>query len=1317
MVRPKRVLSFMSEWGGTQNRKTASTSTPTPTSASPIPPSPSAKQATALANPASSGSLDNFEYSPGARPGQDSRPSSRPMSMIQTYQPPVMEVSQDTLPELQRIFTFLNSHSNKLYQEGYFLKFHDTDTRGRPAPDRVWQECFAQLVGTILSLWDASELDKVGSEAEVLPTFINLTDAAIHMMPSMVLSDGKKLDNILSVSTAASNKFLFHFNSFNSLTQWTAGIRLAMYEHTTLQEAYTGALIAGKGRQLNNIRVILDRQRAKHEDWARVRFGAGTPWRRCWCVVSPPDDKEYAKLQKSQKKANIYNRSPVVLKGDIKFYDTKKITKKTRPIATVKEAYSCYAIYPQSKPLIDQSTLVKIEGQITIHSNPESVTEGFVFVMPESHPAVSGFEILLRYLFPVFDTFSLYGRPAKLIADVLDSRGLMFAMPPDRRYGYLDLWDVVSLIHNEGSSKWSERQWRKELKNLTSTRMNTAPSRNNSRAGSRRNTISRASLPPSHSGNLRFEERGIVRSHPSTRQASPNRSTEFEIAGPRRVDSAPPAGGFVTPRHQRSVSETNGYKQYQSETPSRLAHGISADSGFDSPPPPPPHQTLGGVAVYDSPVDGQTPSPDGRDLPEPRLAASLPPQGHVATPPLFAHAPSQKPPVQPYLPSAKPNPQMDTATLHQMADATNAPLPADFAVAGAAAALRGQENQAGRRSGDYDQWVENRHHAQTNANGGGYQPDQYSQNTTGSRSGQSGNRLPTIPASPYVEHSEFIESPVVYQPTAPPVPEHSVLPASQPNVDVAFRQRPGSSSSSQIHRKPVPGRSPPPSREAYDNRSIASSSLGSLRNNIIDPEALDSLNNADSPPLPRHPSQSSSRYSDDAISTSTPDYASTISEEVKPRKLPGRREDRPRSGVLKFVGTDSSSKPDVVVGDTHYKSDTTQPTTSTDIPTIDFGPTYNLNPAGKRPGTSGTMTQAAQDNSFSRSKENFAISQESKQSYSGRTTPIAATHMRSSSSSPQASDARSIMWQPGMASQNQSSDRQKLDPEEWVQQRASMAGPYQSPPPVYPQGRSTSRTPPPMARAQSGDWAHLQRTPEAMPGRPPSRPLSRPVSRGAGTLLDQRPTSLSAREIEQVARVTGTPLLDLKQNPKHKQKPSAEGLTAYIDHREKEKAAAKANRHTPAMQAEIDRRLMATQQRQMLEMQQQQMLEMQQQQMAMAQAQSNYTPSMMGTPQGLAPGFAYSSPAQMQQMYGQPGYFPQPSPVMSQGLQQPWGTPSPSQMQGPYFAAQQQQQQPPMQMQQPQQQPAVQPYGASFDQAQAAARYSHQQAQQPHRRG
>jgi CCR4-NOT transcriptional complex subunit CAF120 len=64
----------------------------------------------------------------GERP-QEYRSSSRPMSMVQTYQPPLMDVTQDTLPELQPIFTYLNSHGNKLYQEGYFLKLDDQNSR------------------------------------------------------------------------------------------------------------------------------------------------------------------------------------------------------------------------------------------------------------------------------------------------------------------------------------------------------------------------------------------------------------------------------------------------------------------------------------------------------------------------------------------------------------------------------------------------------------------------------------------------------------------------------------------------------------------------------------------------------------------------------------------------------------------------------------------------------------------------------------------------------------------------------------------------------------------------------------------------------------------------------------------------------------------------------------------------------------------------------------------------------------------------------------------------------------------------------------
>ncbi len=63
----------------------------------------------------------------------------------------------------------------------------DVHTGGKPNPDRTWTECFAQLVGTVLSLWDAAELDAAGEDGEVLPKFINLTDASIKMVRGPVL--------------------------------------------------------------------------------------------------------------------------------------------------------------------------------------------------------------------------------------------------------------------------------------------------------------------------------------------------------------------------------------------------------------------------------------------------------------------------------------------------------------------------------------------------------------------------------------------------------------------------------------------------------------------------------------------------------------------------------------------------------------------------------------------------------------------------------------------------------------------------------------------------------------------------------------------------------------------------------------------------------------------------------------------------------------------------------------------------------------------------------------------------------------------------
>lgn len=56
---------------------------------------------------------------------------------------------------------------------------------GRPCADRQWVECYAQLIGTVLSLWDAAALDAAGG-AEVPANFINLADGSIKMVSDVL---------------------------------------------------------------------------------------------------------------------------------------------------------------------------------------------------------------------------------------------------------------------------------------------------------------------------------------------------------------------------------------------------------------------------------------------------------------------------------------------------------------------------------------------------------------------------------------------------------------------------------------------------------------------------------------------------------------------------------------------------------------------------------------------------------------------------------------------------------------------------------------------------------------------------------------------------------------------------------------------------------------------------------------------------------------------------------------------------------------------------------------------------------------------------
>lgn len=1215
---------------------------------------------------------------------------------MQSYNPPQVDVANDTPPELQPIFSYLNSHTNKLYQEGYFLKLHDLDSRGRPSADRNWNECFAQLIGTVLSLWDAAALDVAGADGEVVPTFINLSDASIKMIESLPMNgaQGGNLQNVLSISTAANNRYLLHFNSLGSLTQWTAGIRLAMFEHATLQEAYTGSLIAGKGRTLNGIKQIMTRTQFAYDDWARVRFGAGTPWKRLWMVVSPPDEKEYHKAQKTMKKASAYDRVRLP-KGDIKFYDTRKVTKKTRPVATISDAFAAYAIYPQSKPLIEQSTLVKLEGLVRIHGSNAATTEGFVFIMPEAHAAVSGFEMMLRFLFPVFDAFGLYGRPNKLVADTLDQRGLMFAMPRDRRYGYLDVLDVSGLIHTKGSQQWDERHWRREMKKLTADKM--THQMENGSAGSRQSSqrrhtsANRASMPPPRNA-VRFGgDEPQVHSTPGSRSQSPAADP-----GLPRTDSAPQPGALLLSPHKRSVSEAQGYRRYQSETPSRLSHEASRPDEEDLPPPPPKHGASSGVST-----PSRGPGPYGLeriqsesavptmqtnfgDMQNPATSPHLIPPEPVTIPPAMQHQPNSRPV---HTPNAAPelrraHSNVDAATLYQMQNA-----------------VRRDGNDSGDEA--WNDTVEYRQQnmvaSQTKTNRDLGVPADRSQGVVNRKDRDPRQRLSTIPGSPYVgEDAQVFRSP--QKTSLPQMDGVAEEPARSKSAPYEKRPPPPVPihSSKSIARKPVPKPLPEPPQgmerglqEPESPDSVVNDE--SWAGGLIDEDALDRVLAA--------PDRQSTMNST-ATESTEPDYASTI----ESSKASKKSIEHQRTGRLKTVGDPGYSARDPSSGgvgrlDTWEKDQAAQ---SAEIPDVNFGPTYAYKPnANSRPGTSGTMTPG--DKRRSRSADRlgdpnrlsgmFGHSPRASPNEGNRLSYFAGDRNTPSPgrSTPDLSatlgDRGNVAWQP----QSQAParyNRNSMTAEQWVAQKAAMAQQPQYAPPkkaytMMEHGRSQSYVgprkltkTPPLGRTLSGDWTQAGRqTPD------------RPQSRGAGMNLDSAGASLSAREQMQVSRSTGSPLINLAANA-NKQQVTQPGLLGHVAARERDRAAAKEGRNSVAVQQAIERQQMLAaeahaQQQYQMSVQAAQQAHMQQQQdaerqrllvaQAQAQAQQQYQMQMQ----------------QQQQMSPQSQYPPQngaqPQRPRMQ-LRHSWQQPPPQQQQQGYMS------------------PAVQPYGASYLQQQQGRR-------------
>lgn len=422
------------------------------------------------------------------------------------------QLSMDNIPELSPILTpivtLLSAQSHRRYHKGVILVLHDLKNDGSPA-DRAWKEYYAVILGTQLALWDAQELansrsDSTNNNNNSLksvaskPRYINFTDATLRPLDSddsIISNDqNKHLQNVLVVSTTLQNRYFLKFSDLSSYKEWTAAIRLSLYENVSLQEAYTGAFLSSRGSKLGDIKNILaSNNKFTYSEWVSVRFGPGMTWKRCFAVVTQHSKKNAEKEKKAhhKKRKNILKMkknkkddedmiedeendafpdfhtatSGHDHNGTIRFYENDKKISKKNAMATVLDATALYAVYPSSPLLIDNSTIIKLDGSVSF-AEDHKVQNSSIFIMAEKHMGVPSYDTIIRFMIPAMNAFNLYGRPKQLIANRNDPSSLMFALPTLPCIYYLEVKDILEMINGNETSPWNSEDWNNHIDQL-----------------------------------------------------------------------------------------------------------------------------------------------------------------------------------------------------------------------------------------------------------------------------------------------------------------------------------------------------------------------------------------------------------------------------------------------------------------------------------------------------------------------------------------------------------------------------------------------------------------------------------------------------------------------------------------------------------------------------------------------------------------------------------------------------------------------------------------------------------------------------------
>lgn len=473
-------------------------------------------------------------------------------------------ISDDISPELVPIVTLLSAQTHRRYHEGVFMLYNDLNGDGNAA-DRKWKEVYGIMTGNQLAYWDAADLARFKNSPDQLfetsskPTYLNFTDAVFNAM-AVLPAAKQQLENVIIVLTTLKNRYIIQLKSADLLRDWIMCLRLANFEYQSLQEAYTGALLSARGLRLSDIRTILAEKRFNHEDWVKIRYGSGMAWKRCYAVIEP-----------SLTKKKTFKPGRVLL------YESENIKKKSL-LGVISAATSVTAVYPQLPFFIDKSTIMKLEGSINFKlpsKGGSDAQETALFIMPEQHSSVPGFDTLIRFLVPLYDAFGLYGRPRRLKADRVDPDSLVFGLPTLPHVHYLNMADLQPLTSGQQFLSWDAAHWRQNIKNIMKLKMalgydgcgstrgltGAVSSLNSPRLGSPVSSRHPSSPSASSMAPSQFPQTARLASGPTARPVRPN---DHRVALLGAQARQPPAGSTgptrIEPRNdpRANTSASNG---------------------------------------------------------------------------------------------------------------------------------------------------------------------------------------------------------------------------------------------------------------------------------------------------------------------------------------------------------------------------------------------------------------------------------------------------------------------------------------------------------------------------------------------------------------------------------------------------------------------------------------------------------------------------------------------------------------------------------------------------------------------------------------